>query len=291
MPEEPIFNIITGTISHPFITNIYDFIFNSSYRLLNLHYTHIHFDVHPRNLEIALKGIGALNIQGINVLPPHNENVIKYLDEVNGEASTINLVNTVVNEGDRLIGYNTHIFGLNEILRPFKDEIAEKQISIFGAGNLSKTLLYTLIKNYRPKNINLFNRDLQRAEQLIKFVKEELNFNTIKAFPFIDEEIIKHNEKSKLVINATPIGSPPKINDSIIENVNFLKEGQIIFDMVLSMNNTKLIVLAKQHNLKTITGLDFLLYHTSKTFELWVNKEIPINEVKKIVLDVYHNEK
>lgn len=287
MPEEPINTIVTGSISHPITSNIQNLIYNSAYRILSLNYTHIHFDVHPRNLELALKGISALNIQGIIVNTPHRESVIKYLDEVNGEASTINLVNTIVNEGDRLIGYNTYIYGINEVLKPIKDEILEKQIAIFGAGSMSKTILYTLIKNYRPKNILIFNRDLQRAEQLKKFVKEELNYSSIKAILLNNEDIKVNNLKSKLIINATPVGSAPKIDEGVIDDINLLNEEQIVFDLVLSTKDTKLIQLAKLKKLKTISCLDFLLHHTAKTFELWINKTMPINEIRKILFEVY----
>ncbi len=282
MHEESAQMKVTGSISHPYLPNIMNVVFNSAFRVLNLQFTHIPFDVHPRNLETALKGISALNIQGISISAPHCESVIKYLDEVNGEASTIGLVNTVVNDGDRLIGYNTNIFGITETLKPFKDELAEKQISVFGAGNIAKTALYALIKNFRPKSIQLFNRDQQRAEKLKKFVKDELKFNSIRTFPLLNEDILVNCEKSKLIINATSIGMQPKIKDAVLEP-SALREDQIILDFVYSPNETKLIKYAEEKKLRVIQGIDILLQHASKTFELWVNKDLPIKEIKEIL--------
>jgi len=286
MNDEVFHTKVTGSISHPHLPNIMNVVFNSAFRLLNLHYSHIPFDVHPRNLETALKGISALNIQGVSINHPHTESVIKYLDEVNGEASTIGLVNTIVNDGDRLIGYNTNIFGINEILKPFKEELIEKQISIFGAGAMAKTILYTLIKNYRPKNILLFNRDQQRAEKLKKFVRDELKFNAIKIIPYLNDDILTHNENSKLLINATTVGMPPKIEECIIEP-EALRNDQIVLDFAYSQQETKLIQYAKAKKLKTIQGIDILLSHASKTFELWVNKDLPAAEIKKIIAQVH----
>jgi shikimate dehydrogenase len=287
MHEESVHTKVTGSISHPHLPNIMNVVFNSAFRLLNLQYSHIPFDVHPRNLETALRGIAALNIQGITVNHPHCESVIEYLDEVNGEASTIRLVNTIVNDGDRLIGYNTNIFAINEVLKPFKEELIEKQISMFGAGNIAKTVLYTLIKNYRPKSIFLFNRDQQRAEKLKRFVRDDLNFTAIKVIPFLYDDILNNNEKSKLIINATSIGMPPKTEESIIEKVDILRDDQIVFDLVYSQKDTKLIQLAKSKNLRTISGIEVLLNQASKSFELWINKNMPIDEVRKIISQVH----
>ena len=287
MIEESLNTNVTGNISHPHVPSIKNIIVNVAYKILNLNFTHVPFDVHPQNLETALKGISALNLHGIGVMAPHQESVIKYLDEVNGEASTLKLVNTIVNEGDRLIGYNTNIYAINEGLKSYKDDLFDKQITIFGAGSIAKTALYVLIKNYRPKNIMLFNRDEQRADQLKNFVRDELKFINIKSFPFIDENIIAHNENSKLVINATPIGTPQRTNETVEIAKSFLKEDQIILDFICSRADTKLIEIAKSMNLKCINGLDILLKQTSKSFELWTNKNMPIDEVQKIILSTY----
>ena len=287
MIEETLHTNVTGSISHPCLPSIMNMVVNAAYKILNLNFIHIPFDVHPQNLETALRGISALNIHGISVNAPHQESVIKYLDEVNGEASTLNLVNTIVNEGDRLIGYNTNIHAINEVLKNYKDELIERQITIFGAGNIAKTALYVLIKNYRPKNIILFNRDEQRADKMKNFVRDELNFIAIKSFPFIDENIIAHNENSRLVINATSIGTPQKINENTEIAKSFLQEDQIVLDFIYSKTDTKLLETAKSINLKCINGLDILLEQTSKSFELWTNKNMPTDEVQKIILSTH----
>jgi shikimate dehydrogenase len=287
MIEDTLHTNVTGSISHPLLPSVMNMIVNVAYKVLNLNFTHIPFDVHPHNLETALRGISALNLHGISVNSPHQESVIKYLDEVNGEASTIKLVNTIVNEGDRVIGYNTNIYAINEVLKNYKDELTEKQVTIFGAGNIAKTALYVLIKNYRPKSIMLFNRDEQRAGQMKNFVKDELKFSMIKSFPFIDENIIGNNGNSKLVVNATSIGTPPKTNESIGEPKSFLKEDQIVLDFIYSYADTKLLEAAKSMNLKCINGLDILLKQTSRSFELWTNKNMPIDEVQKIILSTH----
>lgn len=287
MTEEKLYTNVTGSISHPHLPSIINMVVNVAYKILDLNFTHIPFDVHPRNLKTALTGISALNLTGISVNAPHQESVIQYLDEINGEASTLKLANTIVNEGDRLIGYNTNIYAINEVLKNYKDEITEKQITIFGAGNIAKTALYVLIKNYRPKSIMLFNRDEQRAGQLKNFIRDELKFAKIKSFPPIDEHIIANNVDSKLVINATSIGTSQKTNESVGTAEPFLKDEQIVLDFICSKMDTKLIEIAKSMNLKCINGLDILLKQTSKTFELWTNKDMPIDEVQKAILSTY----
>jgi shikimate dehydrogenase len=283
MIEENFYTNITGSISHPQLPNITNMIVNVAYKVLNLNFIHIPFDVHPQNLETALRGVSALNLSGISVNSPHQESVIKYLDEINGEASTVGLVNTVVNEGDRLMGYNTNIYAINESLKQYKDELTDNQVTIFGAGSIAKTTLYVLIKHYRPKNIMLFNRNEQRADQMKNFVRDELKFIAIKSFTFNNENIIAHNESSKLLINATPLGTPQKTDETIEKAKSFLKDDQIILDFIYSNTDTKILETAKSMNLKYINGLDVLLKQIAKSFELWTNKNMPIDEVYKII--------
>ncbi len=67
---------------------------------------------------------------------------------------------------------------------------------------------------------------------------------------------------------------------------NYSSESKIILDFVYSPNETKLIKYAKEKNLRVIQGIDILLHHASKTFELWVNKDLPLMEIKEILTKI-----
>jgi shikimate dehydrogenase len=280
-------NKVVGNIGHPIFPSFLSLMHNSAFKILDLNYIYVTFDVHPHFVESAIRGIVALGIAGVNVHYPHSESVIYYLDEVNGEASTLGQVNTIVNDGERLIGYNTNISGIIETLKPFKDEIFDQQCVIFGAGNIAKVAVYTLIKYFKPKNVIIINRDSQKAEKLRKYVRDDLNYSEIKFLPLELDEILPKNLKSKIIINATTLGMAPKQEECIIEAEKLFNENQIVVDFVFNPKETKFLQNAQKKKARTISGLEILLNQAAKTFELWTNKNMPLEKIRKILNEVH----
>jgi len=258
---------------------------NTAFELLGLNYTYLAFDVHPQYIEPALRGILALGISGVNVTVPHKENVMRFLDEVTGEASLIGAVNTVVSEGERLIGYNTDAFGFVESLKNYKDELQDQVVSLIGAGGGARAVVYGLVKFFRPKTINLVHRNPDRAASFMKYIKNILNFNDVRMVELFSSDLAEHLTNSKLIINATPVGMSPKDTESVIDAEEMITENQIVFDLVYNPLETKLLKLAKRRGARTINGLDMFIYQGAKSFEIWTNKQMPIEGVRRVIME------
>jgi shikimate dehydrogenase len=284
--EEFKYNKVIGDIGHPIFPSTLSVIHNSAFRLMGLNYIYVPFDVPFQNIEMALRAILSLGIAGINITYPHSEKVMTYLDEVTGEASMVGSVNTIVNDGDRLIGYNTNINGIFDTLKPFKEELQDQQFTIFGAGNIAKVLIYTLVKNFKPKLILIVNRNQQKTEQLRKYVREELNYSEIKLVPFIYEDILSRSIKSRVMINTTPLGMVPKIDECIIDTDAIFNENQIVIDLIFNPTETKFMRMAINKKARVVSGINILLYQAAKAFEFWTNKSMPVEEVKKILFEI-----
>jgi shikimate dehydrogenase len=284
--EEFKYSKVIGDIGHPIFPSLLSVIHNSAFRLLGLNYIYVPFDVPPQNIETAMRSILSLGIAGINITYPHSEKVMTHLDEVTGEASMVGSVNTIVNDGERLIGYNTYINGIFDTLKSHREEIQDQQFTIFGAGNIAKVMIYTLVKNFKPKVILIVNRNQQRSEQLRKYVREELNYNELRIIPFIYEDILTRSVKSKVIINTTHVGMFPKMNECIIETDALFNESQIIIDLVFNPTETKFLQMAANKKAHTLGGVDILLHQAAKSFELWTNKSMPIDEVRKILFEI-----
>jgi shikimate dehydrogenase len=277
---------VIGNIGHPIFPSYLSTIHNSSFKILGLNYVFVPFDVHPQNMDIALRGILSLGIAGINLTFPHSTKVLRMIDEITGEASMVGSVNTIINEGDRLIGYNTHINGIAETLKPYRESILDQQVTIFGAGNIAKIVVYTIVKYFKPKLIQIVNRAQQKAEHLRKYVREELNFNEIRVLPLNYEELVPKNTKSKVIVNATPLGMFPKTEECYIDSDKLFNENQIVIDLVYNPAETTFLKMAKNKGAKTITGLDILLLQAAKSFEHWTNKTMPVDEIRKILAEM-----
>src|SRR3989338_4630681 len=96
---------IFGIIGDPVDHSLSSLLHNAAFEALGLDFVYVAFPV--KDVEAAVKGIRALWLRGVNVTVPHKQAVIPYLNDVNPEARTIGAVNTIVNEGGKLKGYNT----------------------------------------------------------------------------------------------------------------------------------------------------------------------------------------
>ncbi len=106
------------------------------------------FDVNPEQLEAAVEGIRALQLAGCNVTVPHKIAVMEFLDEIDDEAKQIGAVNTIVNQGGRLIGYNTDGRGYVEsLLEESGEQLDDKRILIVGAGGAARGVVTALLRH------------------------------------------------------------------------------------------------------------------------------------------------
>jgi len=272
---------VVGLIGHPLKQTYSPFIHNVAFQFKNLDYIYLPFDVISDNLAAALKGVMALGIEGLNVTIPYKEKIIKYLDELSEESAIIGAVNTVVNDQGILKGYNTDVYGIMESLMPFKDEITGSKVCVIGAGGASRAVIYTLIRYFKPEEITLINRTVQRADSLQNYFSEKMLYNNFKTKDLFPPELIGTFQSSKLIINSTPIGMFPDVHDTPTELKESFYQGQLVFDMVYNPTETVFLKLAEKQGAKIIGGLKMLVYQAAKSFELWTGEEMPTEKISR----------
>lgn len=275
---------IVGLIGHPISHSFSPLIHNFAFELLGLNYKYLTFDVLPENLGDALKGIIALGIAGINVTIPHKESVIANLNDVSPEALIVGAVNTIVNYNQSLIGYNTDVFGFAESIKKYKEMIINTPVFIFGAGGSARAVIYSLITNFQPERIIIANRNISRAEGIARYFSQVLGYKNFEIKELFFPDIAGDIKSSRLIVNATPIGMHPNINDSPIQSDKIFHEGQIVYDLVYNPPMTKLLKIAQNKGAKVISGIDMLIFQAGKSFLLWTGREMPIDEIKKFLL-------
>ncbi len=275
---------IVGVIGHPIRHSLSPLMHNTAFENKNLDFLYLPFDVLPQNLEDAMRGMVAFGIKGFNVTIPHKEKIIQYLNNISDEANIIGAVNTVVNDNGSLTGYNTDVIGVTKTLEPFKEEIEGKTVSVFGAGGAVRSILYALIENFKIKKINLINRTKERAELLKDYYSEKMLFQDISIFELIPPDLKEIVSQSKLLINATPLGMFPDVEDSPILSEEFFNEEQIVFDVVYNPLKTKFLCLAESAGAVTVNGLKMFVEQGSKAFEFWTGEEMPKELVTEVLI-------
>ena len=281
IPLPTIATKITGLIGHPIGHSLSPLMHNTAFELMRMDYVYLAFDVQSQNLAEALTGLVALGIAGVNVTIPHKESVIPHLDDLSNEAHAIGAVNTIVNDGAKLKGHNTDVYGFVETLKSSKDAIADQEVSVLGSGGAARAILYGLITNFRPRAVHLLNRSVERATALREFFADSFGFQQIDVVDLYMPSANEAISQSKLIVNATPLGMSPKTDDSPIRTNDCFSRGQILLDLVYNPVETKLLRQAKLRGTKTISGIDMLLHQGARSFEFWTNRKFPIESVRR----------
>lgn len=268
---------IVGIVGHPIKQSFSPKMHNLTFQLQGLNYIYLPFDVPTSNLLDSLKSMSVLGIRGLNVTIPHKEKIIQYMDHVSEEASMVGAVNTVVNEGNQLFGYNTDVNGIIESLNPYKDEIAKSTVTVIGAGGAARGVLYSLIRHFKVEKINIVNRTEERSEAIKDYFKDKMRFDNIETFELMPKENIELYNSSKLIINTTSIGMFPNIEDSPTDLSESFNSSQLVFDLIYNPVKTKFLELAEKQGATIISGLKMFVVQGAKSFELWTGNSMDVD--------------
>ena len=272
---------IVGVMGHPIKHSFSPLMHNISFEMLNLNYIYLPFDVTVANLKTALKGMVALGIRGVNVTLPFKEKIGQYLSDISDEAGIVGSVNTVVNENGVLHGHNTDVHGIIETIAPFKDEITGNTVTVIGAGGASRSVLYSLIKEFKPERINIVNRTSDKAESLKEYFVSKMLFENIHTFELVPPDLVGVFSDSKMIINSSSIGMTPNIDDSPTNIAESFNKDQVVFDVVYTPSKTKFLQLAEQQGAIALNGLKMFVEQGAKSFELWTEQEMPKEKIYK----------
>ncbi|MEJ2103108.1 MAG: shikimate dehydrogenase [Ignavibacteriaceae bacterium] len=258
---------LIGLIGHPIKHSYSPFLQNYSLQLRELNSIYLAFDVPPENLKNSVNSVLALGLKGLNVTLPHKEKIIKYLDELSEEASIIGAVNTVVNDHGKLIGYNTDANGIIETLLPYKEKISGAKVSLIGAGGSARAVLYTLLRYFKPEEINIINRTQQRADTLINYFSMKMRYDSFRSFELFPPDNVEILSNSGLIINSTAIGMVPDADDTITDIPESFNEDQIVFDLIYNPSKTKFLQLAEEQGASVVGGMTMLISQAAKSFQ------------------------
>lgn len=276
--------VLTGLFASPSTHSISPIIHNNAFEKLGLNYIYLSFEVDKDNLKDAVKSIKTLNMRGVNLSMPNKKAVIQYLDEISETAKLSQSVNTIVNDNGILKGYSTDGKGFFKSLEKEKIFVKNKNIIILGIGGASISIISQAAFE-GVENIFVFKRDKNWEEQ--KKILDNISDKTdckIELYSLENKNILKRKiEESYLLINATNVGM--KENISLIEDKSFFRKDLIVSDIIYSPKKTKLLQIAEKEGCKIVNGIGMLLYQGALSFELWTNKKMPVDYIKKIIFN------
>lgn len=200
---------------------------------------------------------------GFNVTVPYKEKVLKYLQGTSDEAKEIGAVNTVVNQGGDMYGFNTDPFGFESLLIHNDVAIKDKVFVVLGSGGASKSVCYILKKRGAKKVIVVTRKDTSEEGYM--------TYSALESF------------KGDVLVNTTPVGMYPNVDNCPV-NENVIANFDTVVDIVYNPVYTELLKAAVRLGKKAVGGLYMLVAQAMKSQEIWQKK---ITD-KELYVDIYN---
>ncbi len=273
---------LVGLLGSPVTQSMSPAMHTASFAKMGIDAVYLGFDVQPEQLESVVKGFAEAGVTGYNVTMPCKTKVLPYLDELTPVAELMGAVNTVVIKDGKSIGDNTDGAGFVRNMKLHGFEPEGKVITVAGAGGAGSAV-FTQLALDGVVAINIFNRhdDFWDVTQ-----KKIMELSSKTGVPMVlgdldDKELLARAIKnSDLFVNATRVGMAP-IEDECVIDEDMLHEGLFVADTVYEPRETKLIRMAKEHNLQTAPGLGMLLQQAALGEKIWFDVDMPTDYIEE----------
>lgn len=266
---------IVALIGHPVEHSFSPPMHNAAFQKLDMDWAYVAFDVNPNNLKSAVEGAKALNIKGFNVTIPHKIDVMEFLDEIDEVADLIGAVNTI--DFKSMKGYNTDGIGAVKAIEEVTP-IKNRNVVVAGAGGASRAISFYIAK-YGAESLTILNRNVEKAQNLACDVMDSGLIGEVKSDSI--SKIGDYVDEADILVDTTPIGMHPHVNDAAIVEAGQMHEDLVVFDAVYNPNETVLIKEALKAGAKPVYGIKMLLYQGAESFEIWTGKKAPVDEMER----------
>jgi 3-dehydroquinate dehydratase / shikimate dehydrogenase len=269
---------IYGVIGDPIEQSLSPVVHNAAFRHLGLNKVMVPFLVPEGDLPSFFQELMWLDLKACSVTIPHKEAIVPLLQQKEGAVERTDTCNTVlIQEEGRRIGYNTDYRAAMDSLQEAMggqagDEegspLFERHVLILGAGGVARSIAFGLMR--RGANVTITNRHDERATRLA----EEVGCRAVTWSA-------RASTPADVIINATPVGMHPNVDDTPLPPGTFNRAGMVVFDTIYHPENTMLLKLARERGAKAVTGVDMFLRQAALQFKLYTGRDVPVDVMRE----------
>jgi len=266
-----------GVISAPGKKSLSPVFQQAAFDHLGLAVTYQHWPTPAAGLETRVSGLHAPGVLGVNVTIPHKEACLPLVDDLDPLVRRVGALNTILNDGGTLRGYNTDVEGFLRALQHAYFEPRGCIAVVVGAGGAARAVVVALAEAGAAR-IAVVNRTLERAERLVSDLSAEARPAQLVAAPDTRESWEKSAAEADLLVNCTSLGTAgtPEEDRSPMPS-DLIRSQSLIYDLVYRPAETRLIRDARAAGARTIGGLPMLIYQGAASFKLWTGKDAPVD--------------
>jgi shikimate dehydrogenase len=273
---------VYGIMGHPVGHSRSPAMHNRAFAALGIDAIYVPFAVTPDRLEQAVRGIRALDLQGMNVTLPFKSAIMPLLDVVDPIAQAIGAVNTVFRDGARLCGTNTDAAGFTRSLEEAGVVLAGTRAVVLGAGGAARACVIGLARS-GVRTISIVSRKLEAASALVTQLAPVVQLTQLAACAWQPAALASALATTDLLVQATSAtlgGGPTADAFARTLPLDLLPSQAVVVDIVYHPLDTSVLCAARTSGRRTVDGLGMLLHQAALSFELWTGRAAPLSEMR-----------
>ncbi len=247
------------------------------------------FHILPDELRAAIDLIRKLEFVGVNLTIPHKIAALDLLDVTDDNVKRIGAVNVIEVEDGKLRGFNTDGRGFARAIREeFSVDLRDLRVMILGAGGAARAIALQCAKE-NSERLVIANRSVETAQKLADQLRDFFAgprvlgpVARLQAIPLEETAIRFQIGNVDLVVNATPLGL--NRGDASPIPARLLAPHLMVYDTIYSAERTPLVSAAVEAGARAANGLSMLLHQGALAFEIWFQREAPLEEMRKAIL-------
>lgn len=269
------YGLIGASLSHSFSKPIHESLCGYSYELRPLP-TQADFDAFLR----------ARDFKAVNVTIPYKQAVMPYCDKLDARAAAVGAVNTLVNRGGALYGYNTDYAGFLYLAARTNVCFAGKHVMILGTGGTQHTVR-AVVTDAGAASVTLVSRTPQAAREISPVGAADGKTAGTPAVRSISYADVPLCTQTQILINTTPAGMYPN-NDTAALSLSsgILPRLEAVLDAVYNPLRTRLVLDAQARGLRAAGGLAMLVAQAKYAAEIFTGSALPESEIARILCEM-----
>lgn len=273
---------LLGVIGHPVEHSLSPVMHNAALAKLGLDYVYLPFPISPENLATAIAGFASIGIVGFSITIPHKQAILPLLSTISPIAQVIGAVNTVTRQGDIWVGTNTDVEGFIAPLQTtYHQDWSQKKAVILGNGGAARAVVAGCIQ-LGLAEIHVVGRNWQKLQAFRQSWQNSPFADQFQIHEWTELPNLLH--QANLLVNTTPIGMYPHINDSPLssQEISYLPQEAIVYDLIYIPKPSKFLHLAETQGAIIIDGLEMLVQQGAAALKIWLQREtVPVTEMRQ----------
>ena len=265
-PSTKVYGVIADPVGH----SLSPVVHNAACAAAGIDAVYLPFLIPKGHLGDLLKNSQRWPLAGLSVTIPHKENVVGFASSQGDLVEEIGAANTISFDGETkaMKVFNTDVTAAVAAIQDslaaqdvgFGGRLGLKTALILGAGGAARAIAFGLRKQGVEVTITPVRQAVPALAELV--VVRWLTGQGDTELPY------------DCVVNATPIGMHPKVNETPFE-AKYLRPYMVVFDTVYNPENTLLVKEAQDVGCKIVTGVEMFVRQAAEQFKIWHGKEPP----------------